>query len=130
MIFIVALVVLTIIVGITSKRKRGDNIAGTIVIGGFAVFILNLVVCAAWFGGYDEVNVPIEGTVQTKIVNSEASFVFRAGGQDYVYSTDEVTLSVGQPRLVIESTSDASNWWTLFPTEKTRREVFLTVNPS
>ena len=98
---------------------------------GFA-FVVNLFVAMGWSGTDVTINAPVQGQVQTKIINGEPSFVFKAGNRDYVIAVEDVDLKAGEPRYVEKNPSDAEVAWTVFPTTDNRSngtQHILYINP-
>lgn len=119
-------------IGLICGAMDEDTVTAIIVglIGCIVALMVNLWVCLGWSGMDTTINAPVQGQVQTKIVNNEPSFVFSAGGHDYVIATEDVDLRAGTPRYVEKHTSDADIWWTFMPTKDAQApKHILYVNP-
>lgn len=128
--FAAAFIIAPFVSALSSKGKKIDRFFETLFIGSIIAIIANILVWGFYNGTYDKVNAEITSSVVTKNVNGESSFVFTAGGSEYVYPVNDVTVKVGQPRLVVKNTAALSRWYTLFTTKDYVSNVIMTIRPS
>jgi hypothetical protein len=106
-----------------SERNRDDgtaagNALGVLLMAGVVAFFFNILFSAVAVPNYTAFDADVDGTIQTKIVNSEAVFTFKAKGQEFSIPTDDVVIKVGdKPHYKVTKSDSTSKWITLFNTK-------------
>lgn len=100
-----------------------------LVVGVLVAFMVNIGIGLGWTGK-DWKHYAVDGPVQTKVVNGEPSFVFRAGGQDWVLPTNATAVNVGTPELAVGHRSRPAPCWTVLELNPDSAFYTLTIRPS
>ena len=108
--------VLAILVTVFFHMLVNEKDAPVALFAGFLIAFLVNVFLTGTNGERDTVNATVTGQVELKEVNDEASYVFTAGGKDYVIPADdaEVELTTGPEKYVVVSNVEHPFWISVF----------------